>query len=103
MLNLSNTPPKLHKAGLPSALSLPCRGIYSDLRNHRKAGRQLHNGRQRSSSSKHGGATGYRDMYDTLNDRAKDLQDELENEHGAKARRLATLVSQSGIRLVVRL
>ena len=73
MLNLS-TRVCWPEAEIAKRTFSPLRGIYSDLRNHRE-------GRAPTSQwaatfeqfKKNGGATGYRDMYDTLNDRAKDL------------------------------
>lgn len=92
MLNLSSTPLAGYKAEIAKRSISAMHGIYRDLRDHRA-------GKAPSSKwaetfeqfKKHGGATGYRDMFETLNDRAKDLQDELKKMGMGKARRMVTL------------
>ena len=92
MLNLSSTPLADHKKEVATRSLSAMRGIYSDLRAHRAGNLPSSKWAAMFERFKQaGGATGYRDMFETLSDRSKDLQDELKKMSMSKGRRLFTL------------
>lgn len=92
MLNLSSTPLADHKKEVATRSLSAMRGIYSDLRAHRAGNLPSSKWAAMFERFKQaGGATGYRDMFETLSDRSKDLQDELKKMSMSKGRRIFTL------------
>ena len=92
MLNLTSTPLAGQQGRVAAYGIAALRGIYADLRDRRAGRKPSSNWEQEFEEfASNGGQTGYRDMFNTAEDRTKALQNELQVLASGKGKKLVSI------------